>query len=140
MAEYNGNAISLSMNGVSVAALWKQMDISLSVGDEDVTAGSGSVYEEHAAKLRGAKGKITLAYNDTQAATDIAAQYTASSIIAVIYGPEGSATGKPCDNRSWLITGISGPSTNVDKSAVVLEFDLVATGTPTKDIHKGDTF
>lgn len=140
MAEYNGNSIYLRMNGVNVESLWKSMDISLSVGDEDVTAGAGSAYEEHAGKLRGAKAKIQLAYNDTQAATDIAAQYAASMVIAVVYGPEGSAVGKPCDNRSWLITGISGPSTGVDKPAVMLEFDLVATGTPTKDIHKGDTF
>lgn len=140
MAEYNGNSIYLRMNGINVESLWKQMDISLSVGDEDVTAGSGTAYEEHAAKLRAAKAKITLAYNDAQAATDMAAQYAASMVIPVVYGPEGNTAGKLCDNRNWLITGISGPSTNVDRSAVVLEFDLVGTGTPTKDIHKGETF
>jgi len=140
MAEFNGNSVYLRMNSVNVESLWKQMDISLSVGDEDLTAGSGTAYEEHGAKLRGAKAKITLAYNDTQAATDMSAQYAASMVIPVVYGPEGSTAGKPCDSRNWLITGISGPSTAVDKPAVILEFELVGTGTPTKDIHKGETF
>ena len=140
MAEYNGNAIYLRMNAINVESLWKNMEISQSTGDEDVTAGAGSEYEKHAAKLRGASAKITLAYNDTQAATDMAALYTQNSIVAVVYGPEGSTVGKLCDSRNWLITGISGPSTNVEKTMVVLEFDLVATGTPTKNIYKGETF
>lgn len=140
MAEYNGNAIYLRMNSINVEALWKQMDISKAVADVEVTAGAGSVYEEHAGGLRSATAKITLAYNDTQAATDMAALYTATSIIPVVYGPEGSTTGKPCDSRNWLITGIAGPSTQVAMEPVILEFDLVASGTPTKDIHKGETF
>jgi len=140
MAEYNGNSIYLRMNAVNVEALWKQMDISKGVNDVEVTAGSGSTHEEHAAGLKSAKAKITLAYNDTQAATDMAALYVATEVIAVVYGPEGNTAGKLCDNRNWLITNISGPSTQVSKEPVLLEYDLVATGTPTKDIHKGDTF
>ena len=140
MAEFNGNSIYLRLNGANVESLWKKVDISQSVGDEDVTAGSGTIYEEHAAKLRGAKAKVTIAYNDTQAATDIAAIYAAAHVIAMVYGPEGNTSGKPCDNRSWLVTGIAGPSTAVDKTAVILELDLIATGTPTKDIFKGETF
>lgn len=140
MAEYNGNAIYLRMNGVNVETLWKQMDISKGVADVEVTAGAGSVYEEHASGLKSATAKITLAYNDTQAATDIAALYVSTEVIAVVYGPEGNTVGKPCDQRNWLITSIAGPSTQVSKEPVLLEFDLVATGTPTKDIHTGATF
>jgi hypothetical protein len=140
MAEYNGNSVYLRMNSINVESLWKKMDISKSVADVEVTAGSGTVYEEHAAGLKGATAKITLAYNDTQAATDMAALYTALEVIPVVYGPEGNTAGKPCDSRNWLITGISGPSTQVSKEPVILEFDLVGTGTPTKDIHKGETF
>ena len=140
MAEYNGNAIYLRMNSVNVESLWKLMDIQKTVNDVDITAGSGTEYEEHAAGLKGAKAKLTLAYNDTQAATDMAAIHTATEIVAIVYGPEGNTAGKPCDNRSWLITNISGPSTKVEKEPVLLEFDLVGTGTPTKNIHHGDTF
>jgi len=140
MAESNTNAVYLRMNSVNIESLWKQMDISKGVADVDVTAGSGTAYEEHAAGLKSAKAKLTLAYNDTQAATDMAAIHTATEVVAIVYGPEGNTAGKPCDSRSWLITGISGPSTKVEKAPVLLEFDLVGTGTPTKDIHNGDTF
>lgn len=140
MAEFNGNDVYLRFNGVDVEARWRTMEISRSVGDEDVSAGAGVEYEKHAAKLKSATAKISLIYDDTQAATDIAALHTTSSVVAVVYGPEGNTAGKPCDSRNWLITGISGPSTGHDKPLVMLEFDLVATGTPTKDIHKGETF
>ena len=140
MAEFNGNAIYLRMNSVNVESLWKKVEISQSVGDEDVTAGSGAVYEEHNGKLVAAKMKITLAYNDTQAATDLAAQYVSTHKVAVVYGPEGNSSGKPCDNRSWLITSVTGPNMGVDMPVVELEFEMVGTGVPTKDIFKGETF
>jgi len=140
MAEYNGNAIYLRMNGVNVESLWKLMEIGKGVADVDVTAGAGTEYEEHAAGLKSGKAKLTIAYNDTQAAADMAAIHTSTEIVAIVYGPEGNTVGKPCDNRNWLITNIDGPSTKVEKEPVLLEFSLVATGTPTKNIHHGDTF
>lgn len=140
MAEFNGNSIYLRMNSVNTEALWQAVEISQSVDVVEVTAGSGSVYKENAGGLVAAKMTITLAYNDTQAATDIAAQYVATHVIAVVYGPEGSTAGKPCDNRSWVVDSIDGPSTAVGKDAVILKFGLTATGTPTKDIFKGETF
>jgi hypothetical protein len=140
MAEYNGNDIYLRMNGVDVEARWKEVTIGRKVGDEDMSSGAGIEYEKHAAKLKAGTAKVVLMYDDVAAANDMAALHTNSSIMAMVYGPEGNAAGKPCDNRNWLVTGINGPSTKADKPAVLLEFDLVATGTPTKDIHKGDTF
>jgi len=140
MAEFNGNTPYLRINSYNVESLWKSMEITKSVADVDVTAGSGSVYEEHAAGLKSAKAKLVIAYNDTQAATDLAGLYTALEVVNVTWGPEGNTSGKPCDNRSWLITDVSGPTQTVTKDAVVLEYSLVGTGTPTKDIHKGETF
>lgn len=140
MAEFNGNAIYLRMNGINVESLWKAVKLTQKVGDEEVTAGSGTVYSEHAAKLVDVDIEITLAYNDTQAATDMAAQYTATRIIPIVYGPEGNTAGKPCDNRNYLITDIDGPNTTVDKAVSELVFKGKGTGTPTKDIFKGETF
>lgn len=140
MAELNGNSIFLTVGGISVGSLWKMFSIDKGVNDVDVSAGSGSTHEKHAAGLKSGKAKMTLAYNDTQAATDISALYQATEILAIVYGPEGNTAGKPCDQRNWLITGISGPTTKVEKEPVLLEFDLVGAGTPTKDLHKGDTF
>ncbi len=140
MAEYNGNNISLTMNGIDIKARWRTMDLSLSVGDEDVSAGAGIEWEKHASKLKSSSAKISLIYNDTQAAADYAALWTTSQVVDVVYGPEGSATGKPCHHQSFLITGITGPTTGHDKPAVMVEFDMIGTGVPTKNIYAGDTF
>src|SRR5690348_1153788 len=109
MAEFNGNAIYLRMSGVNTETLWQAVEISQTVDVVEVTAGSGTVYKENAAGLVAAKMTLTLAYNDTQAATDIAAQYAAARTMAVVYGPEGNAAGKPCDNRTWVVDSIEGP-------------------------------
>jgi hypothetical protein len=140
MAVLNDNAIYLRLNNVNVEARWKTVEMSLSVGDEDITAGSGTDWEAHAGKLRGVKIKITLVYDDVAAATDAAAIWVASHVMGFVYGPEGSTTGKPCHNQSMLVTGITGPSTNVEKTEVVWEIEGMGTGTPTKNIYAGDTF
>ena len=134
MAEYNSNDIYLTINGVSVTARWRSFDLSLSV-----SAGTGE-WEKHAAKLMSAKAKASLVYDDTAAATDQAALWTTTQKVAVVYGPEGNTAGKPCHSQTFLITGITGPTTGHDKPLVMWEFDMVGSGTPTKNIYAGDTF
>lgn len=140
MAVYNGNDISLTFNAVDVAARWRSFDLTLNSGDEDVTAGTGVDWEAHATKLFNASGTIILVYDDTAAAAAFAALWDVDMVIPIVYGPEGSATGKPCHNQSFKINSIKGPTTNVDKTLVTLEYDVVSSGTPTKNIWAGDTF
>lgn len=140
MPEYNGNNIYLTVNTVDVKAKWRSFEPKLNVGDEDVSAGAGVEWEKHANKLHNVSAKMVLIYDDTQAATDIAALHTTNDIVAIVYGPEGNAAGKPCHNQSFKIQSISGPTTNHDKTLVTMEFDLISTGTPTKNIYAGDTF
>lgn len=140
MPEYNGNNIYLTMNAVDVKARWRSFDMKLSIGDEDVSAGANVAWEKHASKLRNIGGTITLVYDDTAAAADMAALFTANDIIAVVYGPESNTAGKPCHNQNFKINGINGPTTNHDKTLVTLQYDLISTGVPTKNIYAGDTF
>jgi len=140
MAEYSSNDIYLRMNAINVEARWRSFKPKLAIGDEDVSAGAGVDWEKHAEKLKRVEATITLVYDDVAAATDLAAVITSNSVIAVIYGPEGSTAGKPCHNQSFLITGIDGPTTNHDKTLVTLEYSLVGTGVPTKNIFAGETF
>lgn len=140
MATYNGNAISLTMNAQDVKAFWREFTPSLKSGDEDVSAGSGVQWEQHAGKLLVINAKMTLVYDDAAAAAAFAARWTASMITAIVFGPEGSAVGKPCLSASFKINGIDGPSPKYDESLVVLEYDLVSTGVPTKNMWAGDTF
>jgi len=140
MAEYSANDIYLRMNAVNVEARWRSFKPKLAIGDEDVSAGAGVDWEKHAEKLKRVEATITLVYDDVAAATDMAALTTANSVVRVIHGPEGNAAGKPCHDQNFLITGIDGPTTNHDKTLVTLEYSLIGTGTPTKNIFAGDTF
>lgn len=140
MPEYNGNNIYLTMNAVDVKARWRNFEMKLGVGDEDVSAGANVAWEKHASKLRNITGKITLVYDDTAAAANLAALYTANDIIAVVYGPESNVAGKPKHDQDFKINGINGPTTNHDKTLVTFEYDLVSTGEPRSNIYEGDTF
>jgi len=81
-----------------------------------------------------------LVYDDAAAAADFAALTTATDIMAVVYGPEGNATGKPCHDQDFKVNSIKGPTTNHDKTLVTLEYAVISTGTPRKNIFAGDTF
>lgn len=140
MPEYNGNNIYLRMNAVNVQARWRTFEIKLNIGDEDVSAGAGVEWEKHASKLKSISAKIVLVYDDTNAAADMTALFTQNDIIAVVYGPEGSAAGKPRHDQDFKINSINGPTTNHDKTLVMFEYDLTSTSPPRSNIYAGDTF
>jgi hypothetical protein len=142
MATYNGNDVYLRVNSVNVEARWRGFEMKLAIDKEDTSAGAGTDYKKSAAKLKEATGKLTIVYDTVAAPTDVAALYGLSSnhVIPIVYGPEGSTVGKPKDDRDWLVTGINGPSTGVDKKLVMWEVDVVSTGEPRSDIYEGDLF
>jgi hypothetical protein len=140
MPEYNGNDIHIQMNAVDVGARWRSFEMTLNIGDENVSAGAGIDWEKHASKLKNISATLTLVYDDTAAANNIAALATANDIVAIVYGPEGNATGKPKHEQSFKVNSVEGPSTNHDKTLVVLTYSLISSGVPTSNIYAGDTF
>lgn len=140
MPEYNGNNIYLMMGGHDVKARWRSFTPKLNIGDEDVSAGANIAWEKHASKLKNVGATVTLVYDDTDAAGDIADLFTANDIIAVVYGPESNTSGKPKHDQDFKINSINGPTTNHDKTLVTLEYDLISTGEPRSNIYEGDTF
>jgi hypothetical protein len=140
MPEYNGNDIYLRMNAIDVEARWRSFEMSLNTDEEDLSAGAGIDWKKRGAKLHDVQGTIRLIYDDTQAAQDFANLWEDNQVVAVVYGPEGNTAGKPQHAQSFFISSVSGPTTNHDKTAVVLEFSVRSTGVPTKNIYEGDTF
>jgi hypothetical protein len=142
MATVNTNDIYLRVNSVDVESRWRGMEMKLSIDKEDTSAGTGTTHKKSASKLQEVTAKVTIVWDSASAPTDIAALYGLSSlhVIPIVYGPENNTTGKPKDDRDYLVTGINGPSTNVDKTLVMLEVDLVSTGEPRSNIYEGDTF
>lgn len=140
MAVYNDNNIFLTVDGTDVSARWREFDMTFNSKDEDISAGSGVDWESHATGLWSITAKMTLVYDDTQAATDIAALYEADQVVTIIYGPENNTAGKPKHNGNFKINSIKGPSPSYDKKTVMLEFDLVSSGTPTTNLYAGGTW
>jgi len=140
MPEYNGNDVYLTVNGVNVGARWRSFEMTLNIGDENVSAGAGIDWEKHASKLKNISATMTLVYDDANAANDMAALMTANDVVIVTYGPEGNATGKPKHEQAFKYNSVGGPTTGHDKPLVVLSYAMISTGVPTANIYDGDTF
>ncbi len=140
MTTYNSNNIYLTFNGVDVKARWREFTPSLKIGDEDISAGANVNWEAHAAKLFVINAKLQLIYDDVAAATAMAALWTATAVVAIVFGTESNTAGKPCLSANFKLNGIDGPGPKFDKPLVVFDYDLVSTGTPTKNMWAGDTF
>lgn len=140
MPEFNGNDIYLTINSVDVTARWRSIEMSMSIGDEDVSAGAGVEWEKHASKLKNVSATVTLVYDDTNAASDLFNLVVAGDVVAVVYGPEGNTAGKPKHDQDFKINSISGPSMNHDKTLVTLAWEMISSNAPRSNIYEGDTF
>jgi len=150
MAALNGNNEYVSINGRVVGAasgadanIYRKVEMDLATGDEDVSGGSGINWEEHADKLSKINFKVTIIYNPTTVSADIDAITNSlgrGTVVALVRGPEGNATGKPKHDQDVLITAISGPGTGHDKPAVLFEITGISSGAPRSNLYAGDTF
>ena len=150
MAVLNGNEAYLSVNSVVVAdpgdateKVFRMFRMSLSTGDENVTAGAGTNWEDHAGKLNVINGTITIVYNTSRVTADLAAisdQTAEGMLIPIIWGPERDVAGKPKHEQNFLVTQINGPEINAEKPLVTFEMTVVSSGEPTSNLYDGDTW
>lgn len=140
MAATNTNNTYLSINGFEVGGIYRSATFSRAVGEEDTTAGSGTNWSSSAPKLENLTGTITVICDSVAAATHIQSMLPASNIGPVVYGPMGNTSGQLRHDQDFLITGVNGPSTNVDKTLVVLEISVKSVGAPRANMYAGDTW
>ena len=142
MAAYNGNNVSLTINGFDFGTIFRSFTPDIQIGDENVSHGADTDWEKHASKLKVVNATAIGIYDDTTAAADVTAMLDLSGddIVTVVYGPEGNASGKPKHEQDFLVTRVNGPATNHDKTLVTWELTLISTGEPVTDIYAGGTF
>lgn len=150
MAALNGNNAYLSINGRVVGAasgaaanIFRKCALDIKAGDEDVSAGAGIEWEEHAAKLNVINCKITVVYAEDTVVTDIDTILNSlgrGAVVAVVWGPEGNTAGNPKHDQDFLITAISGPEQGHDKPAMMFEITGISSGAPRSNLYAGDTW
>ena len=135
MASYADNDIYLSIGGTVVHSYFKSVTLSPSAATVDVTRGSGTDHTERAVGLKDTSISIQIGY-DTSNATTIMQLFAPGTTATVIYGPEGSAAGKPKHQQSFIFTGA--PHTvSVGKDEVVWDISGEAADAPTTDLYAG---
>lgn len=138
MTTWNGNDAFLSIDGYDISGYYTKADFEEVVGVEDVSAGAGLEHEILAPKLYATNFNATIAYDITAVSTHVAK--LKPGIHAVVWGPEGNATGKPKQTQSILISSAKHSSVEVGKPMVVWELKGRGAAAPTEGIFDGDTF
>lgn len=138
MVAYNGNAISLTIDGITVAAEFKEVQLTESIEEVDVTRGSGTTHRQRLGGLKDSSISITLGW-ETGEIPATYAPLLEPGLHTVVYGPEGTDSGKPKHEQQFLFTSM--PHTvSVEKSEVVLQVSGNGAATPVSSIANGDTF
>jgi hypothetical protein len=139
MAVTNTNSVYLSWNGFNISGYWaEELNYEPSVDSEDMTAGAGATHVARLPKLKDNKMGFMVMYDDSTIATYVQ-NLKEGTVGTLIYGPEGSTTGKPCFTGSMLLESIKF-SQSVDKKKLAFEVSFLQAATPTKTIQNGDTF
>lgn len=137
MATYSGNSVYVAIDGTSLGAYWKEVEITAAMDSVDVTAGSGAEYRERAGGLRDYSVSLTVVYDDSTVATYI--QKLRPGVHTVEIGPEGNTAGKPKFEQSMLLT--EAPfSVTVEKSEVAFSLSFEGAAAPTSDLFNGATY
>lgn len=140
MPAWNGNEGYLTLDGIDVGGYVTEVTgLEAETKDEEVTAGFGATDVEREGKLNDRSGKITIAYFKDRVPTYIKS-FKAGSIPVMVYGPEGSASGKPVHRQQILITKLGGLKQTVDKKMIVFEADWKQYRKPMADLHNGAVF
>lgn len=150
MATYNGNNEYLSMNGTVIAdpnsandSVFRKMEMKLTTADTDTSGGSGQEWESHDGGLSVINTNIEINYDTALIGTHLDAVLNSvgrGTVIPIISGPEGNATGKPKHDQDFLITGVDGPHVNHDKQRVFLNITGISKRAPRSNLYAGDTF
>jgi len=131
MAQYNGNAIYLDLDGTVVHSWFINVNLSPTIETVDVTVGSGTTHRERATGLKDMNGSMQIGYDSTDIATIMPLIKPGTHTLT--YGPEGNAAGKPKHVQSIIIT--QAPHTvSVSKEHVVFDVQFEGADAPTTDI------
>lgn len=139
MSAYNGNNPYLTIDGISVAPQFMTVQIDPAVEKVEVTAGAGRAHKQRAEGLYSHKISLKLAYDITNTPLPPVLLPLLRGRHRVIWGPEGSATGKPKHDQYFILDGAK-RGQDVKKKDVILDVSGESADDPLTDMDAGGTF
>lgn len=135
----NTNQYYLAFDGYDFSGKLTEVSQKGEVDTEDVTAGAGTEHVQKAPKLRDSSGSFTVAYI-AGAVPQYINRIKPGTRANMVYGPEGTASGKPKHQQDVIIKSVDGPAQTVDKQMVMFSGEWEAADAPMVDIYAGGTF
>lgn len=137
MARYNGNNIFLSIDGTVISSNWKEIEFTPSMEAIDTTQGVARKHLQRSEGLNDTAMTIIVGYDKD----NIQAQFALikPGIHHIVFGPEGSATGQPRHEQSFIVT--EAPfGQDVKKKEVAFTLSCEGADEPVVDMHNGGVF
>lgn len=143
MPAYNGNTAYVRVDGLFVVnAFAKQFQIQVAHNPTEKTAGFGKNWQDQGEGLKNASATLMLAFDDIEAAENFRRMFSEGPL-RIEYCPQAEADlplpTKPFHDQDFVINSINGPTVNVNKSPVELEYQLTSTDEPRSNMYAGDT-
>ena len=134
MAKYVSNDWYLSVGGVDMSAYAQAITLTPVINSVITTAGSGQDDVQRAEGLMDHTISFTIYSDDAGAYALTKLKGTQT----VIYGEQGSATGKPKHTQSFILTPVH--TTAVEKTQVAYAVTGEGADTPTDNMFAGDVW
>jgi hypothetical protein len=138
MGNYNGNVKFISIDGTDISTRFNQVSLTETVGEEDVTVGSGATHVQRAAKL--ASNAISMQIGYEAGAVPSYIQKLKAGPHRIIIGTEGNSAGMPKHEQDFIINSNQIQGMSVDKTEMYFEIGGNSADAPVVDLFDGGTF
>lgn len=133
------NNAKLIVDGVTVDAYFKNVQLQRTSESVDVTGGAGVDHMLRSPGLIDTQITITVQYETALIQTYIQ-HISAGQVVVIEYGPEGATSGKPRHVQSFLITSSNASEQNVAKDEVTFEITGEGAAAPSVDMYAGGVY
>lgn len=137
MPRFNGNNQYIAIDGTAIIAQWKETELVPSIEAIDTTQGVGQTHLQRNEGLKDNSITLVVGYDPDSIQALLA--LLRPGIHTVIIGPEGSATGKPKHEQSFIFTEAP-MKQDVKKGEVVFTISGVGADAPVVDFFNGGVF
>lgn len=137
MAQYQGNAYYMLIDGTNVSAYVIDASVSQKIDEVDITAGANTTTKARGAGLADYTFKATFYMDDTAHTTQMA--LFKGGIHSVEFGIQGSASGKPRHVQNFLFTEVP-LETDVGKKMVAFSISAVGAAAPSVNMYNGGVY
>lgn len=138
MAFLADNSGFVSIDGTDVSGRCTEFSLEHLGDSVETTAGFGTVYRTRVSGLRDTNLELKIAYNTTNFPAD--ALKMVPGVYTIVLGPEGSTSGNPKHEGTFVLESASDIKKSVEPEMTVISMSYKGAAAPSTNIFAGGVF